>query len=177
MKELMCDKKEEDGGQKPLDKLPSTDTLSGKKRRRRAARAKRHAVKPKKLFQEEEEEEKEDPPAQEQEDPSDNEDASSQGLHTEASEDEEAQDESDEDRDVFGGKFRYKTPKKAEKAKKKKIQVESAPTTKSTGSEPAMEATKSEAEVMAEIHTLSKRVEKRLQDCLPSNVNPFLSCE
>ena len=156
---------------------PSKLTSSLKKRRKRARKVN---VQPRKLFQEEEEEEashgrkeaEEATGGEEQE--SEPEPAPSPKEASEQSMGSCTDDEEDED--VFGGDFTYQTPlnqRRKEKKKKDDANPDSAPSGKSKASS-LLDVTPGEGKAMAEADELVKKVDKKIMDCLPAQMNPFL---
>ena len=173
----MCEKAQD--SQKIASKPSQPETSSVKKRRRRSKKAQ---VKPRKLFHEEEEEEREDPEqdvdaaAAEQEKESDAEAPSSEKEGSEETKGDFT--DSQEDDDIFAGKFAYATPEKKKK-KKELLQLENvpsnAPSAESKGSS-LMDVSPGEAKAMRQANELMKKVDKKILDCLPEKVNPFSEC-
>ena len=169
----MCDNANKLGLEEPR-KLEKLESSSCKRRRKRG---KKVSMKPRKLFHDDEDA----PPAQERTQPAES--TAAEGQQTDAeveenSSEKEGSDDfrhgeaSDEDEDVFGGKFRFQTPPKSMK-KLKNAEEETAPDTAPSvqSQNSATEVSPYTVQVMDEAHALMKKVDKRILDCLPAKMN------
>ena len=170
VKDFMKDKDKEvskKGGES--EKMESS---SVKKRRRKARKS---SLKPKKLFEDPGEEDVQEQPHEAPADAALEENLSEDMDPSSDAENQSAgfSEDTDVDKDVFGGAFNFKTPLKRIKDKKPEDPGPSSePTVRSQGS--IMDVSPHEAKLMQEVAEAAKKIEKRLLDCLPSKMNPFL---
>ena len=157
------------------------ETSSVKKRKRKARKL---ALKPKRLFQDGRDDDTQEQPQEAVPEPgaadehfSEEEELSSdQGVQSP----DLTADSDDVDNDVFGGAFKYRTPEKKKKQKMLEDAAPStAPTARSQGSQGSsvVDVSPGEAKAVQQVAEFSKKIEKRLLDCLPSQMNPFLACK
>ena len=163
---------------KDVAKCKQEETSSTKKRRRKAKKA---AMKPKKLFQDDEDEDPCDQKIEATDTFLEEKESVQRADFTDKEDSDDSQEgvmagSEDEDADVFGGEFEYKTPEKKTGRQRKRDEPDpSVSAGRTTGSKSSLEdISPGLAKATDEALQLKEKIDKRILECLPHQINPCL---